>query len=188
MWILACTVYISISWVWNRHVCCRAFIRSRWPAKFAPYSTSHRRLLKKIFKFFFFLPLVDCTYPISKMIKLTKKAIELLDAVTSVLFSRKGLGYTIGRGLDSVLPFTCYSNWFSCYFDSEQNSTTDLSRRHHLYSFSQELWYGWETIWRRVVHINQLNNVSSNFFHIMLSSLADDATKNPRWWRWGWMS
>jgi hypothetical protein len=27
------------------------------------------------------------------------------------------LGYTIGRGLDAVLPFTCYSYWFSCYFD-----------------------------------------------------------------------
>jgi hypothetical protein len=40
------------------------------------------------------------------MIKLTKKATELLDAVTSV----------IGHGLDAVLPFTCYT-WFSCYFD-----------------------------------------------------------------------
>jgi hypothetical protein len=51
------------------------------------------------------------------MIKLTKKAIQLRDAVTSVPLSRKGLGYTIGRGLDAVLPFTCYSDWFSCYFD-----------------------------------------------------------------------
>jgi hypothetical protein len=54
------------------------------------------------------------------MIKLTKKAIELLDAFTSVPYSRKGLGYTIGmigRGLDAVLPFTCYSYWFSGYFD-----------------------------------------------------------------------
>jgi hypothetical protein len=51
------------------------------------------------------------------MIKLTKQAIELLDAVTSVPYSRKGLGYTIGCGLDAVLPFTCYSYWFSCYFD-----------------------------------------------------------------------
>jgi hypothetical protein len=50
------------------------------------------------------------------MIKLTKKAIELLDAVT-VPYSRKGLGYTIGRGPDAFLPFTCYSYWFSCYFD-----------------------------------------------------------------------
>jgi hypothetical protein len=48
------------------------------------------------------------------MIKLTKKAIELLD---SVPYSKKGLEYTIGRGLDAVLPFTCYSYWFSCYFD-----------------------------------------------------------------------
>jgi hypothetical protein len=45
------------------------------------------------------------------MIKLTKKATELLDAVTSVPYSRKGR-----RGLDAVLPFTCYSYWF-CYFD-----------------------------------------------------------------------
>jgi hypothetical protein len=38
---------------------------------------------------------VDCTnYPINKMIKLTKKAIELLEVVTSVPYSRKGLGYT----------------------------------------------------------------------------------------------
>jgi hypothetical protein len=51
------------------------------------------------------------------MIKLTKKAIELLDAVTSVPYSRKGLVYTIGCGLDAVFPFTCYSYWFSCYFD-----------------------------------------------------------------------
>jgi hypothetical protein len=61
---------------------------------------------------------VDNTYTlINKMIILTKKAIELLDAVTSVPYSRKGLGYTIERGLDAVLPFTCYSDWFSCYFD-----------------------------------------------------------------------
>jgi hypothetical protein len=40
------------------------------------------------------------------MIKLIKKAIVI-----------EGLGYTIGRGLDTVLPFTCYSYWFSCYFD-----------------------------------------------------------------------
>jgi hypothetical protein len=49
------------------------------------------------------------------MIKLTKKAIELLDAVTSVPYSRNGLGYTIG--FSAVLPFTCYSYWFSWYFD-----------------------------------------------------------------------
>jgi hypothetical protein len=54
------------------------------------------------------------------MINLTKKAIELLDAVTSVPYSKKGWGYTIGRGLDAVLPFTCYSYWFSCYFDQRK--------------------------------------------------------------------
>jgi hypothetical protein len=51
------------------------------------------------------------------MIKLTKTAIELLETVTSIPYSRKGLGYTIGRGLDAVLHFTCYSYWFSCYID-----------------------------------------------------------------------
>jgi uncharacterized membrane protein len=51
------------------------------------------------------------------MTKLTKTAIELLDAVTSVPYSRKGLGYAIGCGLVAILPFTCYSYWFSCYFD-----------------------------------------------------------------------
>jgi hypothetical protein len=41
---------------------------------------------------------------------LPKKTIELLDAVTSVPYSKKGL--------DAVLPFACYSSyWFSCYFD-----------------------------------------------------------------------
>jgi hypothetical protein len=32
----------------------------------------------------------------------------------------KGLGYTIGRGLDAVLHFTCYSYSFSCYFDQRK--------------------------------------------------------------------
>jgi hypothetical protein len=49
--------------------------------------------------------------------QINKKAIELLDAITSVTYSRKGLGYTIGRGLDDVLPFTC---WFSYYFDQRK--------------------------------------------------------------------
>jgi hypothetical protein len=43
------------------------------------------------------------------VMQFAKKAIELLDVVTSVPYSRKGLEYTIGRGLDAVLPFTCYS-------------------------------------------------------------------------------
>jgi hypothetical protein len=53
------------------------------------------------------------------MIKLTKTAIELLDAVTSFPYSRKGLGYAIGCGLDASLPFTCYSYWF-CYFNQRK--------------------------------------------------------------------
>jgi hypothetical protein len=79
---------------------CRAFIRSRRPAKFDPYST-----------YLFLCPLSeDCTYNVPYQSK-------LLDAVTSVPYSRKCLGYTIGRGLDAVLPFTCYSYWFS-YLES----------------------------------------------------------------------
>jgi hypothetical protein len=64
------------------------------------------------------------------MIKSTKKAIELLDAVTSVPYSRKGLGYTIGRCLDAVLPFTCYSYWFSCYFDQRGKLMKALQQTH----------------------------------------------------------
>jgi hypothetical protein len=63
------------------------------------------------------------------MIKLTKKAIELLDVVTSVPYSRKGLEYTIGRGLDAVLPFTCYSYWFSCYFDQRKINESPATSR-----------------------------------------------------------
>jgi hypothetical protein len=38
----------------------------------------------------------------------------------------------------------------------------DLSRRHHLYQFSQKLTHEWKNIWRKVVHFTYLNNVSSN--------------------------
>jgi hypothetical protein len=69
------------------------------------------------------------------MIKLKKKAIELLDAVTSVPYSRKGLGYTIGHGLDAVLPFTCYSDWFSCYFDQRRKSMKALQQWLTWFSF-----------------------------------------------------
>jgi hypothetical protein len=54
------------------------------------------------------------------------------------------------------------------------HSTSALSRRHHLHPFSQKLRCGLENIWRKVVHFNKLNNVSSNFFQNMLSGLADD--------------
>jgi hypothetical protein len=61
---------------------------------------------------------------------LPKKAIELLDAVTSVPYSRKCLGYTIGRGLDAVWSITCYSYWFSCqcYIDQRGNLMKALMR------------------------------------------------------------
>jgi hypothetical protein len=36
---------------------------------------------------------IACTHPINKTIKLTKKSIDLLDAVTSVPYSMKGLEY-----------------------------------------------------------------------------------------------
>jgi hypothetical protein len=67
------------------------------------------------------------------MIKLTKKAIELLDAVTSVPNSRKGLGYTIGRGLDAILPFTCFFaiklfKYGLTKFSQKQTTNTKLAR------------------------------------------------------------
>jgi hypothetical protein len=81
------------------------------------------------------------------------------------------------RSIEFLLPSrTCHIlsrfSFTSCalhlFFDS------DLSRRDHLYIFSQKLLCWWENIWRKVVHINCLHNVSSNFFQNMLSSLADD--------------
>jgi hypothetical protein len=63
----------------NEWSCHRAFIRSR------RNSTPHRWRLKNLFFF-----CLNCTYPINKMIKLIKKAIELLDSVTSVPYSWKG--------------------------------------------------------------------------------------------------
>jgi hypothetical protein len=59
-------------------------------------------------------------------------------------------------------------------FSSSNHSAPDLSRRHHLLTFPQKLMCGWENIWRKVVHIDHLNNVSSNFFQNMFSCLADD--------------
>jgi hypothetical protein len=60
--------------------------------------------------------------------------------------------------------------WWCWAWKSELIQPPDLSRRHHLsrqhdlHTFSQKLRCGWENIWRKVVHINHLNNVSSNLF------------------------
>jgi hypothetical protein len=35
----------------------------------------------------------------------------------SLQFLIPGKVWGIWRGLDAILPFTCYSYWFSCYFD-----------------------------------------------------------------------
>jgi hypothetical protein len=64
------------------------------------------------------------------------------------------------------------------------HSTPDFGRKHHLHIFSQKLKYVWENIWRTVVHINHLNNVSSNIF----LSLAGDTPKNSKWWHWDRMN
>jgi hypothetical protein len=60
----------------------------------------------------------------------------------------------------------------------------------HIFSKSkvQNLKCGWENIWRKVVHIHHLDNVSSNIFQNVLSVLADVTAKIPKWRRWGWMS
>jgi hypothetical protein len=50
----------------------RAFIRSRRPAKFDPYSTSHRRLLKTKMKFVFISGLY--LNPINNMVQINKKS------------------------------------------------------------------------------------------------------------------
>jgi hypothetical protein len=60
------------------------------------------------------------------------------------------------------------------------HSTPDLSRRHNLHTFFQKLRCEWENIWRKVVHINHLNNVPSNLFQNILSSLADDTVLSRR--------
>jgi hypothetical protein len=65
------------------------------------------------------------------------------------------------------------------------HSLPDFSRRHHLYTFSQNLKCGWENICRKVVRINHLDNVSSNIFQNILSVLADVTAKIPKWRRWG---
>jgi hypothetical protein len=47
--------------------------------------------------------------------------------------------------------------------------------------------YGRKNIWRKVVRINNLRNVVLNFFQNILSGLAEDTVKNPKWQHWGWM-
>jgi hypothetical protein len=59
----------------------------------------------------------------------------------------------------------------------EQTTTSALSRQHHLHSFSRKLKCGSGNIWRNVIHINHLNNISSKFLQNMPSSLAEDTTK-----------
>jgi hypothetical protein len=87
------------------HFTVRAFNRSRRNSTPIPHLAG---FLKKNF---FLSPLsVDCHYPINKMTKLKKKPMNFLMQSLQFLI-------TIGRGLDAVLPFTCYSYWFSCYFD-----------------------------------------------------------------------
>jgi hypothetical protein len=76
--------------------------------------------------------------------------------------------------LDNV-PSNIFQNMLSSLTDD-----TDLSRRYHPHTFSQKQKCGWENIWRKVVHINYMNNVSSNCFQNMLSSLADDTDLSRR--------
>jgi hypothetical protein len=48
-------------------------------------------------------------------------------------------------------------------------------------NFFQKLRYCWENIWRKVVHINNLNKVSSNLFQIFVSSLAENDDAGTKW-------
>jgi hypothetical protein len=54
-----------------------------------------------------------------------------------------------------------------------------------MFPLSQKLRCGWENILRKVFHVDSLNNVSSNYLQNMLTSLADDTAKNPKWQHWG---
>jgi hypothetical protein len=45
----------------------------------------------------------------------------------------------------------------SCWIATLAHSPPDLSRRHHLHTFSQNLLCGWEDIWRKVVHVLKLS-------------------------------
>jgi hypothetical protein len=54
------------------------------------------------------------------------------------------------------------------------HSNPDLSGRHHLPTLSQKLSCGWETIWRKFVGVDYLNNVSSKFVQGVLSNSIND--------------
>jgi hypothetical protein len=54
----------------------------------------------------------------------------------------------------------------------------DIHKQMLLQRLSQKLEPNWENIGRKVVHINYLNNVCSNFFLNMLSNLTDVTLKN----------
>jgi hypothetical protein len=51
------------------------------------------------------------------MIKLTKKPLNFLMESLQFLIPGKVWGILQGVVWMPVLPFTCYSYWFSCYFD-----------------------------------------------------------------------
>jgi hypothetical protein len=70
----------------------------------------------------------------------------------------------------------CCSEWWHPFI------SFNPPRWHHLFPFSQNY------IWRKVVDINQLNNVSSNLFQNILSCLADVTANNCKWRHWCRMS
>jgi hypothetical protein len=48
-----------------------------------------------------------------------------------------GKVWGIGRDLDAVLPFTCYSYWFSCYFDQREKIMQALSLSYSYSAFTR---------------------------------------------------
>jgi hypothetical protein len=54
------------------------------------------------------------------------------------------------------------SDW--CFFKFVLKCDVKFSRRHHLHPFSQKLGCRWVNIWRKIVHVNNLDDVSSNLF------------------------
>jgi hypothetical protein len=125
---------------------------------------------------------------VSSIVSMGKLSLQLslVHSSTIVVFSLMSIPPCIYSQLGGVIPDSCHhraGEQMSIHFVFWRyilmvmflhlivlhgwyltHSTPDLSSRHHLHLFSQKLRYGWENIWRRVVHFTKLNNVCSNLF------------------------
>jgi hypothetical protein len=80
------------------------------------------------------------------------------------------------------------SRWHHLWTDDitcEQTTSSvsrclSVSRWHHLHTFSSNLRCGWENIWTKVVHLNYVNNVSSNCWKLTVATLEVSKLKVER--------